>query len=152
MALGARFSHVNLVARDWQGLAAFYQQVLGCVPVAPERDVAGPALDAATGLRGAHIRGVHLRLPGGGEKGPTLEIFQYDQGPGKPPTAINRPGLGHLAFGVDDVHAAREALLAAGGGMVGEVVTVEIAGAGSVTFFYATDPEGNVIELQSWSR
>ena len=35
-------------------------------------------LDSATGINGAHLRGMHLRLPGYGEHGPTLEIFQYD--------------------------------------------------------------------------
>ena len=62
----------------------------------------------------------------------------------------NRPGFGHIAFAVDDVTAAREAVLAAGGGVVGETVTVEIAGAGEITFAYLTDPEGNIIEVQAW--
>jgi predicted enzyme related to lactoylglutathione lyase len=52
---------------------------------------------------------------------------------------------------VDDVPAARDAVLAAGGGTVGEVVSREIPGAGAITFAYVTDPEGNVIELQTWS-
>jgi hypothetical protein len=32
------------------------------------------------------------------------------------------------------------------------MVRVPVAGAGIVTFVYMTDPEGNVIELQSWAR
>jgi hypothetical protein len=35
--------------------------------------------------------------------------------------------------------------------MLGEIVSVEVAGAGWITFAYATDPEGNLIELQRWS-
>ena len=46
----------------------------------------------------------------------------------------------------------REAVLAAGGGAVGETVAVPVPGAGTVEFAYVTDPEGNVIELQRWSR
>ena len=42
------------------------------------RDLSGEWLDRATGLKNAHIKGIHLRLPGYGEGGPTLEIFQYD--------------------------------------------------------------------------
>jgi len=34
----ARFGHVNLIARDWQSLAAFYQRVFGCMLVPPELD------------------------------------------------------------------------------------------------------------------
>jgi glyoxylase I family protein len=52
---------------------------------------------------------------------------------------------------VEDVEAACEAVLAAGGGTVGQVVSLRIPDAGTVTFAYVTDPEGNIIELQSWS-
>jgi catechol 2,3-dioxygenase-like lactoylglutathione lyase family enzyme len=109
-------------------------------------------LDAGTGLPDAHIRGIHLRLPGGGESGPTLEIFQYNREEPRPATAINRPGLTHLAFAVADVEAARQAVLDAGGTAVGDLVSLEVAGAGRVTFAYVTDPEGNIIELQRWSH
>jgi catechol 2,3-dioxygenase-like lactoylglutathione lyase family enzyme len=95
---------------------------------------------------------VHLRLPGYGEQGPTLEIFQYNHQQERPATAINRPGFAHIAFAVDDVDAARDAVLAAGGGTVGQVVSVDVPGAGTVTFVYLTDPEGNIIELQRWSH
>lgn len=147
----ARYAHTNLVARDWQALACFYETVFGCVRVPPERDLAGPAMDAGTGLPGAHVRGVHLRLPGHGDAGPTLEIFAYDELAERPQTAVNRPGFGHLAFAVRDVAAARDAVLAAGGRPVGEVVTVEVPGGGHVTWCYVADPEGNPLELQSWS-
>ena len=80
------------------------------------------------------------------------EIFQYNHQEQRPATAANRLGLGHIAFVVDDVWAARERVIAAGGGVVGDVVTTEISGAGTITFAYVTDPEGNIIELQSWSR
>ena len=106
---------------------------------------------SCTGVPGAEVRGVHLRLPGYGNEGPTLEIFQYNLPEKRPATAINRPGLAHLAFEVDDVEAARNAVVAAGGRCAGELVTVEIRGAGTITLIYMTDPEGNIIELQKWA-
>jgi predicted enzyme related to lactoylglutathione lyase len=150
MSIEARFVHINIVARDWQRLARFYEQVFGCQPVPPERDLAGPWLEQATGIPGARIHGVHLRLPGHGQAGPTLEIFQYAQEEEGPRPAINRPGLAHIALAVADVQAARQAVLAAGGSALGEIVSAEIAGAGRVTFAYVSDPEGNFIELQRW--
>jgi predicted enzyme related to lactoylglutathione lyase len=45
--------------------------------------------------------------------------------------------------------ALRE-LTAAGGRALGEVATTQVPGAGRLTFTYARDPEGNVIELQCW--
>jgi predicted enzyme related to lactoylglutathione lyase len=94
---------------------------------------------------------MHLRLPGYGSEGPTLEIFQYNHQEERPKTAANRPGFAHVAFAVDDVEDAREAVLAAGGGTLGKLVSVEIAGAGKITLVYMTDPEGNIIELQKWA-
>jgi catechol 2,3-dioxygenase-like lactoylglutathione lyase family enzyme len=151
MAVGAKFVHTNIVAGNWRTLAQFYEQVLGCVPVPPERNLEGQWLEDGTGVPGARIRGIHLRLPGHGAEGPTLEIFQYSPQEERLETAINRPGIGHIAFAVDDVEAARDAVLAAGGGVVGQVVSLPVAGAGTVTFAYVTDPEGNIIELQYWS-
>ena len=145
-----RYVHTNLIARDWRQLAAFYQTVFGCTPAGPERDLRGPAIDAATGLHDAHIRGVHLRLPGWGDDGPTLEIFSYAPGAEGPAPTINRPGLGHLAFAVEDLAATRRLILDAGGGEIGDVVILPVPGAGTVTFVYLTDPEGNIIELQRW--
>lgn len=143
-----RYVHTNLVARDWRRLAAFYAEAFGCVPVPPERDLSGGWLDAATGIEGAHVRGVHMRLPGYGEGGPTLEVFQYEPPAAAETPAPNRPGLGHLAFAVEDVEATKKAVLALGGGQVGEVVRVGIRGIGELEFAYLTDPEGNIIEVQ----
>ena len=151
MTIRARFVHTNLIARDWQTLAGFYEGVFGCKPVPPERNMAGPWLEAATGVRGARIRGIHLRLPGYEDGGPTLEIFQYDPQAEALEPMVNRPGLAHIAFAVDDVEQARETVLSAGGRRVGDVVSLAVPGAGTVTFVYVTDPEGNIIELQSWS-
>jgi predicted enzyme related to lactoylglutathione lyase len=152
MTINARYVHTNLIAHDWRALAAFYQTVFGCTLVPPERDFQGPDLEAGTGLPGAHLRGAHLRLPGYGNEGPTLEIFHYNRLAERPPTAVNRPGYGHIAFSVEEVAAARSAVLAAGGAAVGEMVTLTVKGGAAVTWCYVTDPEGNVIELQAWKQ
>ena len=152
MVTQVKYVHTNLIARDRKRLADFYTRVFGCMLVPPERDLEGQWLDDATGVPHAHLRGAHLRLPGYGDAGPTLEIFQYDSELEKPSTAVNRPGFGHLAFAVDDVDAARDAVIAAGGREVGKIVSVDIPGAGKIRFVYVTDPEGNVIELQQWSK
>jgi catechol 2,3-dioxygenase-like lactoylglutathione lyase family enzyme len=150
-ALDARFGHVNVTAHDWRRLAAFYTDVLGCTLVPPERDIRGAALDAATGLVGAHLTGAHLQLPGHGEHGPTLEIFSYEALADHPGARVDRPGWGHVAFQIPDVPAALSAVEAAGGGRLGDVVTTRTIDGRSVTWVYATDPEGNIVELQAWS-
>jgi predicted enzyme related to lactoylglutathione lyase len=146
-----RYGHTNLIARDWRRLATFYENLFGCVPVPPERDYRGEDLEAGTGVRGAALHGIHLRLPGHGPEGPTLEIYQYETEEESLPSAANRPGWGHIAFAVDDVTAAQAAVLQAGGARVGEIVTMETADGRRVTWCYVTDPEGNIVELQAWS-
>jgi glyoxylase I family protein len=152
MVSAAKYAHTNLIAEDWRTLANFYQHVFGCVPVPPERDFHGQKLEAGTGIPGAHLRGAHLRLPGYDDNGPTLEIFNYNILEQRGKTAVNRPGFGHIAFLVDDVAAAQTAVLQAGGGIVGEIVTLQVATGAKVTWCYVSDPEGNIIELQSWSN
>ena len=147
----AKYRHTNIVAADWRKLAEFYQLIFDCGPVPPERAAVGEWVERCTGVPGAEVHGVHLRLPGYGDDGPTLEIFQYNRSEPRVGTAINRPGFAHLAFEVDDVEAARDAVIAAGGECVGELVTVEIRDAGTITLIYMTDPEGNIIELQKWA-
>lgn len=149
--MATSYVHTNLVARDWRRLADFYVEVFGCEPAGPERDLAGAWLDAATGLTGAHLRGRHLRLPGHGPDGPTLELFSYDDLVEQGRPTADRLGYGHLAFLVEDVAATLERLLAAGGGRLGQVAGTDVDGVGHLDVVYARDPEGNILELQHWS-
>ena len=149
VSLGARFVHTNLVAHDWKKLARFYEEVFGCVRLPPERDLAGDWLERGTGVDGAHLRGVHLRLPGHGDRGPTIEIFSYDTIVEQSRPVANRAGYGHVAFAVDAGARAVEAVVAAGGA-AGTIVSERVPDAGLLEFAYARDPEGNLIELQRW--
>ncbi len=148
---GARFGHVNVTSHDWRRLARFYADVFGMEPVGPERDIAGADLDRATGLVGAHLRGIHLRLPGGGNDGPTLEIFSYDtMAPDPGPPTPDRAGWGHIALMVADVAAARDAVIAAGGATAGDAVTMATKDGRRLTWCYVKDPDDNLLELQTW--
>lgn len=128
MSFNPAFAHVNIVARDWRKLADFYTNVFGCEPVPTERDLSGAWVDRLTGIQGVHIQGIHLRMPGYGENGPTLEIFEYDPPGAENAKTIDSRGFAHIAFAVDDVNAALEAVLAADGGIVGETVDIGIPG------------------------
>lgn len=55
-----------------------------------------------------------------------------------------------MAFEVENVVEALEEMRKHGGSSLGEVTFHEVAGVGRLTFVYATDPEGNIVELQSW--
>ena len=146
----AKYKHINIIARDWQKLAEFYERTFGCIRVPPERHLSGKWLEKGTGVADARFSGVHLRLPGYGDDGPTLEIYQYSQNEPKLSPAANREGLGHIAFEVNDVEEATAEVLKNGGTRVGDITSSEVTGVGLLAFVYLADPEGNIIELQAW--
>ena len=151
MPIRAEYVHTNLIARDWKKLVRFYSEVFGCEPKPPQRDMSGAWLDQLTSLQNAHLSGVHLQLPGYRDDGPTLEIFSYNQLAEREPPSVNQCGFGHIAFAVDDVDEALQAVVAAGGSTGGNIVTTEVNGVGVLRVVYARDPEGNIVELQKWS-
>jgi len=151
MPLNATYAHTNITVRDFDRMVAFYRDVFGCTPTMETETLTGDWVGDITGVAEAQLRVLHLRLPGGGADGPTLEIIAYDDGDEAQGPKADRPGFGHIAFRVPDVEAARQAVLGAGGGAVGEIVSQDMGARGRVTETYVTDPEGNIIELQCWS-
>ena len=145
-----QFVHTNIITDDWKRLANFYIKVFNCKPVYPERDLKGNWLDKATNIQDAHITGIHLALPGYENNMPTLEILQYDINLDNPVTSSNRKGYGHIAFKVDNVKEILDRFLQTGGSQLGELVEIEVANAGLLTFVYAKDIDGNIVEIQSW--
>ncbi len=145
-----KYTHTNIVAQDWKRLARFYQDVFECVPVPPERDLSGNWLDDLTGLNNSHLCGVHLRLPGYGDDGPTLEIFQYDEMPEPTQSAPNTPGFTHIAFLVDDVDLVAQNCFEHGATAVGKKVVRAYPHGKTLIAWYVADPEGNILEIQTW--
>ena len=128
-----KYTHTNIISKDWRVLARFYRDVLDCVIIPPERNLSGEWLDKGTGVKNAVIQGAHLLLPGYGKDGPTIEILQYDRNVPRSPTAPNREGIMHLAFEVEDIEKTASKVLAYGGGNVGEIASLMIEGVGLLT-------------------
>lgn len=145
-----RFAHTSITSRDYKKLADFYIEVFGCSVKPPGRNISGEWLNRGTGLVNADLEGVHLLMPGHGDDGPTLEIFTYSEIEEADAFMPNRTGYTHMAFEVDDVHEVYDKAVAHGGGVLGEIAEHEVEGVGMLTFVYIRDPEGNVLEIQSW--
>ena len=145
-----RYVHTNIIARDSSKLIQFYKDIMNCKSIGETRDLKGDWLDKMTGIKNAHIVGEHLCLPGYDMDHPTLEIFSYDEMNADENHQVNKCGIAHLAFEVDDVEATLKKILTAGGGKIGEVVNAEYEDGKKAMFVYATDIEGNILELQSW--
>jgi catechol 2,3-dioxygenase-like lactoylglutathione lyase family enzyme len=146
-----KYGHTNIITKDWKRLADFYRIVFECIPVSPERNLKGEWLNKGTGIKNAQLQGIHLRLPGHGESGPTLEIYQYLETIGCEKQLPNRQGFGHIAFQVDSVDEVVSNALKFGASKIGEVSKHQIENVGLLTFIYILDPDGNIIEIQNWS-
>ena len=147
-----RFAHTNIAAKDWKRLSEFYINVFSCRVKPPERNLSGDWLDKATGLKKAKLAGVHLLLPGHGDNGPTLEIFTYEDTRECSPIMANHTGFTHIAFEVEDVETTLKTALKNGASLLGEVTEKEIENVGVLKFVYFRDPEGNIVEIQSWGK
>lgn len=147
-----KYVHTNIVSKDWRKLASFYEEVFLCKPIPPIRNQSGKWLEEGTGIKGAALQGVHLRLPGHGDNGPTLEIYQYSEILSADQQAANRKGFGHIAFEVENVKQTLKALIKFGGSPLGEISKCVIESIGTITFVYTADPEGNIIEIQHWDK
>ena len=147
-----RFAHTNIAARDWKRLSDFYIKVFNCKEKLPERNLSGDWLNQATGLTNARLTGIHLLLPGHGANGPTLEIFSYENTRESEPVMANCTGYTHIAFEVKDVETILNHALNNGAKLLGKVTEKIIEGVGILKFVCFRDPEGNIIEIQSWDK
>lgn len=147
-----KFVHTNIVSTNWKKLAEFYVNTFNCKIVPPIRKQSGDWLEKGTGLKNANLEGAHLLLPGYGEMGPILEIYQYGRIEQQDPILPNKRGFGYIAFEVENVEVVLKILKKNGGEAFGEITKREVVGVGEITFVYSRDPEGNLIELQSWRK
>ena len=91
-------------------------------------------ISMAIGLQDAHLTGAHLRLPGLGDDGPTIEIFSYDACLSRTRHTGGPCRLGpHRLPGPRRTCGGRRGS-AAGGGRVGDIITTRTADGRRVTW------------------
>ena len=152
LGVNMRYAHTNIAAKDWELLSDFYIKVFNCAIKPPKRNLSGEWLDKATGLQNATLEGVHLLLPGHGETGPTLEIFTYKDMQSGAPIMANHIGITHIAFEVENVDHTFDLAMTNGGQPLGVITDKVVDGVGKLKFVYFRDPEGNIVEIQSWEK
>jgi catechol 2,3-dioxygenase-like lactoylglutathione lyase family enzyme len=130
-------AHVNIASAELDRLVDFYAAFLQTTPVKSPRLHSDPRLDAIADLRDVSLRARWLALPNA-----QIELMQYQH----PATTAhtgrrdpNAPGFAHIAFEVDDLHAAVRHLRQCGG-QADEPAPAAFMGTG-------TDPDGNTLLL-----
>jgi catechol 2,3-dioxygenase-like lactoylglutathione lyase family enzyme len=139
------FSHAGITVSDFNRAVKFYWDVFGCplvgvadTPSDRVRTFFNVAADAP------RCRIGWIRVPGGA----TIEIFGFE--PHEPPvdTPWHRVGLTHIAFNVRNTARWHDYLTAKGVECLGRP---ERSPRGH-TFFFARDPDGNLIEIMDLGR
>jgi len=136
-----RMDHVGVVVEDLAGAIDFFV-ALG-LELQGGGIVEGRAVDRIVGLDGVRSEFAFVQTPDGHGR---LELIAFRSPPpqdGHPHAPANTPGLRHLAFAVDDIHAAVERLQARGNALVGELVNYD----DSYWLCYVRGPEGIIVEL-----
>ena len=136
-----RMDHVGVVVDDLAAAIAFFA-ALG-LEEAGAGTVEGHAVDRIVGLEGVVSDFAFMQTPDGHGR---LELIRFrSPAPedGDPRAPASTPGLRHLAFAVDDIHAALGRLQDQGGELVGEVVNY----GDSYRLCYVRGPEGLIVEL-----
>jgi len=110
-----KFIHVNIICPDWEKLCGFYRDVFGCVNFGKLKDHQGDYKEKVIGVKGVHVVGQHVLLPGFEKDYPTLEIFTYSVPGRELPCSESALGINCIGFTCENPEAAARAITAAGG-------------------------------------
>ena len=133
--------HTGLVVRDLERAMAFYE-ALGLV-VWKREEESGSFIETVVGISGVRLEWAKLRAPDGS----LVELLQYHSHPNAEPlqnVPSNRLGCSHIAFTVDDLAQACQAIKRLGGSVVNPPAA---APNGKVRVAYCHDLDGILMEL-----
>ena len=135
------FSHVALTVTDFNRAVRFYTEVFGCALVGVNRDHEKERLQTFFGVESddPELTIGWVRVPGGA----TLEIFEFTPSKEGEPVVWTRPGPTHISFNIKDTDRWHDYLVAQGV----EIVSPPQRSPHGHTFFFAADPDGNLIEM-----
>ena len=77
----------------------------------------------------------------------TFVSVPYQSNMKRSPCVVSHHGYNHIAFEVPNVEVAADAVVAAGGSRLGEIVDFESPSEGVITFVFLRDPEDNIVQL-----
>jgi catechol 2,3-dioxygenase-like lactoylglutathione lyase family enzyme len=141
MAHVRRFDHVGITVADLDAMIDFFVG-LG-LEVEGRMFVEGEFVDTVTGIPDSKTEIAMLKAPDGGARVELSTFVRPDHVPGSPAAMANELGLRNVAFQVDDLQAAVDAVAADGYGLVGGIGEYE----GIWRMAYVRGPEGIIVSL-----
>ena len=148
--------HIGITVPDIEEASAFLVAALGAEPLYDMHGASADAIDeeaerrsrAQLGTRPG-ARWVSSRMLRIGE-GPSIELFEYADPDQVPAVTASDLGIQHFAVYVDDIDAARDRIVAAGGtANEGPSILGGAEGGENNKWLYTVAPWGSIIELVS---
>ena len=139
-----RLSHAGICVSDLDRSLRFYCEALGFRPA--EVYEVGDAFGRLMELDGVRLRSQFIE----GEGGVRIELLYFASPPPNGERSrrpLNRYGISHLSFHVDDVDAVAEKIRRFGGEVHDHTRTTLGKPGGAPDFVYCSDPDGTRIEL-----
>ncbi|VVB53647.1 Metallothiol transferase FosB [uncultured archaeon] len=135
-----KLNHITLIVSNIEESKRFYTESLG-LTTGFEEEIGGPEFSKVTARKDVLLRFAVLKIP---QTDVILELAEL-----KRPKEKNSADFGHIAFEVDDVDETFRQLKKKKVATLSEPVTItrshpKINGK---RFFYAKDPDGNLIEI-----
>jgi len=136
-----RIRHVSLASGNIEKMVAFYSVLMEQPEPRRLGPLAGEAFDKVSGYVGTSMQMAWFQT-----HNLELEIVEYMSHPPQPldkPRPVEALGYNMIVFDVVGIEAARERVLAAGGTLLTEVLSVDGGEA-----FFSRDPDGNLLGFQ----
>jgi len=112
---GLRFIHVNIITEDWRDLCDNYNTMFGSCDTGKIKDHLGDFKEAVIGVKGVHVIGKHILLPGFYKSYPTVEIFTYSIKGKEEVNTLNGLGLSAIGFKSNDLDKDKDIIENNGG-------------------------------------
>lgn len=147
-----KYCHVCISCRDVQAVSKFYQDVFGCKPLDPPRNMSGEWAGQLIGCGKEHwdeasVIGEHITVPGYEDDiSLTFELLEYKPAGRDEERQIFDKGITHICFEVptpQEVAPLVKKVLAHGGSVVSEFPDFS-----NERVVYCRDIEGNLLEIR----
>lgn len=136
--------HTSFTVSNLDRSLEFYINLLGCELVG-RRDITNQYFRDIVGFPDCVVRAAWLRIPGSDHK---LELFEYVKPRGiVADTRTNNPGSSHIAFYVNDLHAAYEELKSKCAQFRSRPIYIDAGASNGGHALYLLDPDGITVEL-----
>jgi len=116
---GLRFIHVNIITEDpWRDFCDHYNSLFNCEDTGKIKDHSGEFKENVIGVKGVHVLGKHVLLPGFYLSYPTVEIFEYSIKGKNVVPEFDDIGLNAIGFISNDFDKDKEHFIKNGGNFV----------------------------------